>query len=235
MKRIVDKILDFFLPRFCFHCWRKLEKETGFLCEDCWQKIIFNRDACCPYCGRALGASIAPHACSSCVELQPLFHQGISLFAFTQVGRSFIHTLKYHHGTYLAKDLQRLLEHEKERLIGLKNAVFVPVPLHFLRQWKRGYNQSEVIARALAAHCEGTCKQLLKRKTNTRSQTSLTRAERKRNVEGAFKLNVKKIDSETLYVLVDDVFTTGATLNACAQVLHAAGAKDVRVFTLAHG
>lgn len=235
MKRIVDKVLDFFLPRFCFHCRRKLQEEIGFLCEDCWQKIIFNTGVCCPYCGRALGSSMAPHACASCVELRPLFHQGISLFAFTQVGRSFIHTLKYHNGTYLAKDLLRLLEHEKERLIALKKSVFIPVPLYFLRQWKRGYNQSEVIAKALATYCEGSCKLLLKRRTNTLSQTSLTREERKKNVEGAFRLNVKKIDPESSYVLVDDVFTTGATLNACAQVLHAAGAKDIRVFTLAHG
>lgn len=174
--------------------------------------------------------------CLNCTELNPFFDRGISLFAFRDVGRAFVHMLKYHNGTYLRGDLRRLFEHEKVRLEGLKDAVFVPVPLHFFRQWKRGYNQSDLIANALAKYVGGSVRRLLRRKRHTPSQTNLTKAERKENVKGAFDLRrFVKLDPRATYVLTDDVFTTGATLNECARTLKENGATFVRVFTLAHG
>ena len=173
--------------------------------------------------------------CQNCAELKPYFHNGISLFAFNEVGRHFIHTLKYHNGLFLKKDLQKLLLHEKEKLSQWDSPCFIPVPLHFMRQWKRGYNQSVMIAQALHHVCGGKITPILKRKINTPSQTSLTRKERKLNVKDAFMLKVKTLDVNKTYVLVDDVFTTGATLNECASVLQRHGVKDIRVFTLAHG
>jgi ComF family protein len=174
--------------------------------------------------------------CLNCTELQPFFDEGISLFAFTDVGRAFVHTLKYHNGTWLRADLQRLFVHEKVCLEDLKYAVFVPVPLHFFRKWKRGYNQSDLIANALAKHVGGQVQRLLRRKRHTPSQTSLTKAQRKENVRCAFGLRrFAKIDMRATYVLTDDVFTTGSTLNECARVLKENGATVVRVFTLAHG
>ena len=174
--------------------------------------------------------------CFNCTELQSFFDNGISLFAFTDVGRAFIHTLKYHNGTYLRGDLQRLFLHERERLRDLKGAVFVPVPLHFFRKWKRGYNQSDLIANVLAKHVGGQVQRLLRRKRYTPSQTSLTKAQRKENVRSAFGLRrFAKIDPQATYVLTDDVFTTGSTLNECARVLKENGATAVRVFTLGHG
>ena len=135
----------------------------------------------------------------------------------------------------MKKDLQKLLLHEREKLLTWEQPCFVPVPLHFLRKWKRGYNQSAIICQALQRVYGGEIMPILKRKINTPSQTSLTRKERKLNVKGAFMLNVKTFDKNKTYVLVDDVFTTGATLNECASVLYQHGAKDIRVFTLAHG
>lgn len=232
---IRQALLDCFFPRFCIACQQPIFKKSPmYLCESCFQKIVFNRGYCCYHCGRAMGTE-RDSICMNCAELKPYFKEGISLFAYNSVERSFIHALKYHYGSYLKKDLYLLLEHELERLKALKSAIFVPVPLHFLRQWKRGYNQSEWIAKALQKCCGGEILSLLKRKVNTPSQTSLTRSERKKNVENAFTLAKKTIDPKKTYVLVDDVFTTGATLNACAKVLHKEGAQNIRVFTLAHG
>lgn len=260
-----DVLLDFFFPRDCFYCKKPLNsRQKGFVCNACFEKFIFNRGVCCRCCGRALmteamsGESdeMVPETASSrfnsvpeppadvtegvrcinCTELQPFFDNGISLFAFTDVGRAFIHTLKYHNGTYLRGDLQRLFMHEAERLEDLKGAVFVPVPLHFFRKWKRGYNQSDLIANALAKYVGGKVRRLLRRKRHTPSQTSLTKAERKENIKNAFGLRrFAKIDPQATYVLTDDVFTTGSTLNECARVLQENGATVVRVFTLAHG
>ena len=232
---IGQSLLDVFFPRFCIACQQPIFKKSPmYLCEECFAKIVFNRGGCCYHCGRAMGTE-HDSICMNCAEIKPCFKEGISLLAYNTIERSFIHALKYNYGSYLKKDLLLLLEHEADRLESLKNATFVPVPLHFLRNWKRGYNQSEWIAKALQRYCGGEILSLLKRKINTPSQTSLTRSERKKNVENAFTLAKKTIDPEKTYVLVDDVFTTGATLNACAKVLHENGAQHIRVFTLAHG
>ncbi len=232
--KCLHSLLDIFFPRHCLNCQQNLSAdENGFICPSCFHNFVFNPRSACYHCGRFMGTTHET-VCQNCLELQPYFKQGISLFAFNNLGRQFIHTLKYHHGTYLEKDISKLLEHEQHRLTHFKNACFVPVPLHFSRLWHRGYNQSEIIAKALQKHCHGHFAKLLIRKNNTRSQTSLTRNERKKNVENAFKLKVKNIDVQILYVLVDDVFTTGATLNECAKMLHLQGAKRISVFTLAH-
>ena len=263
---LFDVLLDFVFPRDCFCCKKPLNsRQKGFICDECFEKFIFNRGVCCRCCGRALmteavqgesgkdgnktehfhdqNVASEPQIvvtegarCLNCAELQPFFDKGISLFAFTDVGRAFVHTLKYHNGTWLRADLQRLFMHEKARLVDLKGAVFVPVPLHFFREQKRGYNQSDLIANALAKYVGGRVQRLLRRKRHTPSQTSLTKAQRKENVRGAFGLRrFAKIDLQATYVLTDDVFTTGSTLNECARVLKESGATVVRVFTLGHG
>ncbi len=232
---ILERVLDFFYPRFCICCKHPIHLPTlGYLCDRCFKSIVFNNTTCCACCGRAMGTQEGT-ICQNCAELKPYFHNGISLFAFNEVGRHFIHTLKYHNGLFLKKDLQKLLLHEKEKLSQWDSPCFIPVPLHFMRQWKRGYNQSVMIAQALHHVCGGKITPILKRKINTPSQTSLTRKERKLNVKDAFMLKVKTLDVNKTYVLVDDVFTTGATLNECASVLQRHGVKDIRVFTLAHG
>lgn len=232
---IKNLLLDIFFPRFCIACGQLiLQKSPMYLCGECFRKIVFNHGQCCLHCGRAMGTQ-QESICLNCAELKPYFKGGVSLFTFNTIGRSFIHALKYHSGSYLKKDLLLLFKQGNERLRTFKNASFVPVPLHFLRRWKRGYNQSEWIAKALKLYCGGEILPLLKRKINTSSQTSLTQNERKKNVKNAFMLANKTIVPEKMYVLVDDVFTTGATLNACAKVLHENGAQQIRVFTLAHG
>ena len=253
---LFDALPDFFFPRDCFYCGSTLDgSRKGFICDACFEKIVFNRGICCTCCGRRLmtedamrsdddrlvgsdAETIVPATvrCVNCTELNPFFDSGISLFAFKDVGRAFIHTLKYHNGTYLRGDLQRLFMHEKERLKSLQGCIFVPVPLHFFRQWKRGYNQSDLIADALVRCVGGKVQRLLRRSRHTPSQTNLTKAERKENIRNAFcPRRSAKIDPHATYVLTDDVFTTGATLNECARVLKENGATVVRIFTLAHG
>ena len=232
---ILERLLDFFYPRFCIYCKQPIHAPTqGYLCEHCFSEIVFNDAICCACCGRSLGTHEGA-ICQNCAELKPYFHNGISLFAFNDIGRHLIHTLKYHNGVFLKKDLIKLMLHEREKLSAWKHFCFVPVPLHFMRKWKRGYNQSYIISQALQRVCGGEIVSVLKRKINTPSQTSLTRQQRKLNVKDAFTLNVKTLDLNKTYVLVDDVFTTGATLNECASVLWQHGVEDIRVFTLAHG
>jgi len=107
--------------------------------------------------------------------------------------------------------------------------VVVPVPLHWRRRRQRGFNQAEALVRSLGQPWQDA----LRRRRSTRSQTDLQAAQRHRNVRDAFVLRRRASVSGRLVLLVDDVATTGATLEACARVLRAAGAREVRALTVA--
>jgi len=126
----------------------------------------------------------------------------------------------------------------KHYLEYIENTILVPVPLHPTRLRERGFNQSEHIAKMLANCGSENIKveSLLTRRQYTQSQTSLNRSERYQNVKNAFTLAPDAVLASTKpYVLIDDVFTTGSTLNACAHVLRAAGVHQIKVATIGHG
>ena len=179
------------------------------------------------------GSQVCPH----CVELDPCFDEGKALFLAKGPGRSLIHELKYKGGSYLFEDVAQLLGsniHFRDYLFG---GVLVPVPLHPAKFRERGYNQSDRIAAALAREVsECRVENLLKLVKYTQSQTRLNREARDKNVKNAFALksDAVVVHGDT-YILIDDVFTTGSTLNACAAVLRKAGASNIKVATLGHG
>jgi ComF family protein len=112
--------------------------------------------------------------------------------------------------------------------------VLVPVPLHPRRRRERGFNQSELVAAALAARTAlSVCAGALVRRKDTAPQAGLTAAERRRNVAGAFAVRQRPRIAGQVVVLVDDVWTTGATARACARILREAGAREVRLLSLA--
>ena len=119
----------------------------------------------------------------------------------------------------------------------LAGAVLVPVPLHPLRKWKRTFNQCELIAGELAQRVPNCRMQvLLQRKRWTGSQTRLSRQQRRRNMRDAFALKRgARVDPSLRYVVVDDVFTTGATLNACCATLRNCGVANLDILALGHG
>ncbi len=139
---------------------------------------------------------------------------------------------------YVLKDLARMVNRSKHYRTFLEQTILVPVPLHPVKLRERGFNQSERIARILV-NCTGNSaqmEQLLVRTQYTQSQTHLNRSKRYQNVKNAFALARNAVlDSEKVYTIVDDVFTTGSTLNACARVLCKAGAKHLQVATIGHG
>ncbi len=186
-----------------------------------------------PFFGLVLGARDCPH----CRELQPLFSEGRSLLVLKGPVRQLVYTLKYHAGRHIMADLGRLMGANSHFIRFLKDARLVPVPLHPRKQRERGFNQSLLIAREMAAAADGArVADILTRLRDTPSQTRMDRSLREKNVKNAFALKRGGvIDGKVRYVLVDDVFTTGATLNACAAVLRRAGAARVDVATFGHG
>ncbi|MDR2396832.1 MAG: ComF family protein [Puniceicoccales bacterium] len=238
MHALWTSVLDFFFPRFCLHCHQRIQlTQEGFICDLCAKEFVLSDGACCQRCGRPMLPE-AEHnlVCADCLETNPSFQFGITLFPYKGIGREFIQLLKYKNGQFLKSNLQALFKKFILKLSAFQGSTFVPVPLHYFRRWQRGFNQSEWIANLLSRHCQGKVKNALIRQRYTQSQTHLTREERKVNVSNVFSLKKRDVcNPHVHYVLVDDVFTTGATLNACASTLRKGGAQRISIFALAHG
>jgi ComF family protein len=174
--------------------------------------------------------------CGRCRRQLSPFAQGASLGPFEGPLRSLLHALKYEGRRRAARQLGEALAGEPgvRRLLAA-DARLLPVPLHPARRRARGFNQAELLARALARHAAGcdVVTGVLARHRDTPSQTGLGAAQRRRNVRGAFAVRRPSLVAGRRLVLVDDVFTTGATARECARALHAADAREVCLITAA--
>jgi len=239
LKPLVRPFLEVFFPRSCVHCGDAVEgSDYEFLCAGCSRELYLSRSPSCTTCGFPFfGLLAGPRVCPHCIELDPLFDEGKTLFLAKGPGRGLIHELKYKSGFYVLRDVKRMMERSPGYLSYLEGAVLVPVPLHATKLRERGFNQSERIARILAqaSRAEGV-QNLLERPVFTKTQTRLSRSARQQNVKNAFALAADAVViPELQYILIDDVFTTGSTLNACAAVLREAGAQQIKVASLGHG
>ena len=208
-------LLDVFYPPLCTCCQKHLISAALFLCPACRQQIT-------PFNG-GLDKALAGRS----------FDQLYILFEYGPVIRELIHLLKYKH--YLS--LCRLFAREAgDRFSGLRAenyTAIVPVPLHRTRLRERGYNQSEELARALAAEFDIRLKsERLLRSRHTSSQTKKSRQQREDNMKDAFICR-GTLRGERL-LLVDDVVTTGSTIESCIRILRKAGAVRVDVLAVAH-
>jgi ComF family protein len=178
-----------------------------------------------------------PRVCPHCAELDPLFDKGKTLFLAKGPARSIIHALKYQSGFYALEDVKAMIARAPYYKNYFDGGILVPVPLHSTKERERGFNQSLMIAKSLSeATASKDLQNLLVRTLYTQTQTQLSRAARYQNVKNAFALasDAVVIPNQT-YILIDDVFTTGSTLNSCAAVLLEAGATQIKVATLGHG
>lgn len=217
-------LLDLLYPPRCPGCGRL----GSVLCDACQARIEAPPRPACPRCGQP-GASDA--LCPTCLKT-PSHIDGIAAAAvFAHPLRDAIHDLKYNNNRSLAEPLGRLMA-AAWQAHGLPADRIVPVPLHPGRQAERGYNQSALLARVLAQTVGMPLdERVLIRQRPTQHQVGLGRAERQQNVAGAF--SCRDDLSGQRVVVIDDVCTTGSTLEACAEALKAAGATTVWGFTLA--
>jgi ComF family protein len=231
LRRWATTCLDLIFPPACAACGR-----YGFrICPECAQQVQPVPSTICERCGRVQPARIAK--CSSCVaEPQPVLQQVRAAGLHVEPLRRFIHLLKYEHRPDLAPDLARYLAaclagDEWQALRGRFDAI-APVPLHADRRRQRGYDQAALLAEGLSSRTGIPLRlDLLERVHFTRVQVGLNAAERRANVKDAFAATAPCARLHVL--LIDDVYTTGATLAACAQALHAGGAALVCGLTLA--
>jgi ComF family protein len=233
-RSILDPLLAVVFPSFCVVCRSVLgEFSRGPLCAACFEALPRHRDALCS-CGIPLAGRAAP-PCGRCRRNLTPFDRGASLGPYEGSLRTVLHALKYTRRRRLAARLADALlaEPAVQGLLG-PDALLVAVPLHPRRRRERGFNQSELIARALGRRTGlPVLTRALTRRRDTPPQAGLSAAERRRNVAAAFATRACPALCGRTVILVDDVLTTGATARACAAALRRAGAAAVRVLTVA--
>lgn len=190
----------------------------------------------CALCGFPFEYEVGEHAlCGVCLEKAPPYDKGWAVLRYDEAAKALVSKLKYADKTHLAPYLGRLMAAQgREALEGAE--LLIPVPLHWRRMLTRRYNQSLLLAREVSkASGISLLPDALKRKRHTPPQASLSRKERLDNVRGAFAATDqgKAAMKGKTVVLIDDVMTTGATIEACCKTIKRAGAKEVRVLTLA--
>jgi len=232
--------LDIVFPRGCIHCGGLVEAgNLRHLCAQCAKTLFVVKPPHCSTCGHPyFGETEVNRSCPHCQELEPEFSEGKTAILLKGPGRSIIHALKYHHGLHVIPDIVNLMQAAPGYIEYLADAVLVPVPLHPRKLRERGYNQSLVLAEcaAKASGARTRVEILLRRIVDTESQTFYDRKTRQKNLKNAFALaDGAAINARQRYILVDDVFTTGSTLNACAAVLRRAGVKTLDALTFGHG
>jgi ComF family protein len=226
-------LLDLVLPRACSVCERLLDRgDTGLVCGRCWARLPIMASPRCERCGHPTYAE----KCRWCELLPPYVRAARSVaWATGEVGLGVVHALKYHGWYRVADEMSRRMARLDWPLdVVEERCAIVPVPLSRKRERQRGYNQSEQLARPLAAAWQlPVWSDVLARTRHTETQTRLTPGDRLRNVSGAFRAasSARSVLRGAHVVVVDDVVTTAATLNACAAALCDGGARVVSFVT----
>jgi len=231
-KTIKDLIFNLIFPVECLSCG----KEDYFLCPNCLEKIPLVDRFTCFVCNKPSFYGEVHQVCKRKTKLDGLvyatdYKNNIVNKAIKQFKYNSIKDL----GKALASLMIKLIENsELKKFFEANNFILVPIPLFFFRQKKRGFNQAEVLANEIANYFKWPIEtKLLKRIKPTESQTKLKKEQRKRNILNVFKVENKGFLLNKNIILVDDVFTTGATLNEAAKVLKENGAKKIWGLTLA--
>lgn len=229
-----ERVLNLALPHQCPLCHVPLEHQG--MCAPCWADLTFITSPACARCGYPFGFRTSTEAslCGACLQESPPFDQSRSVFVYTNTSKKLLFAFKHGRRLMLAPLLVRwLLARGNGFFEGVD--MLIPVPLHWSRLWKRRFNQSALLAQAMGDALDITCyPTLLKRVRPTPSQGHMTPVQRFENVQGAFRLSKegKKLIQGKTVLLIDDVYTTGATVKTCAKTLRQAGAKKVKVLTL---
>ena len=228
-------LLDAALPPLCLGCG-EIVGETGSLCTTCWAGFVFIAPPHCARCGDPFSADVGESAlCGSCLARPPRYRRARAVVAYDQRSRRLVLPLKHGDRTDMARAYGRWMARSGAEMFGDADLV-APVPLHWRRLLTRRYNQSALLARAVAREAGRVLvPDLLSRVRWTGSQAGLRARERRRNVRRAFAVTPRwmaRVKGAGV-VLVDDVLTTGATVDACTRVLLAAGARHVDILTLA--
>lgn len=237
--KLLPQLLDYIYPPSCHLC--QVTTSGGkYLCVDCREASERVASPLCSTCGEAYDGKIAESpTCPNCHSLSFHFDFARAALKNTNSNHQLIVDFKYLKQFHLATELAHFCAETlrtDSRFATLPTPALVPIPLHWKRRWKRGFNQAEELAKAITNLTEIPTHHCLRRIRNTKTQTRLARKERLSNLKGAFIF--RKIPSHfRSAILIDDVFTTGSTADACAAELkkHAPQLENIVVLTALRG
>jgi ComF family protein len=237
MRFHVERLLQFLLPSQCHCCEKFLEEGQQGICPDCLSKIRWIEPPLCTLCGVPFPSrEIKNHLCGACLTRRKYFTIARALGYYEGPLRETIHRWKYEEKSYLTNFFGEKLAEGFQRYWDFESFdLLIPVPLHPHRLRERGFNQALLLVKELNRRTQiRYSKKLLQKKRLTTPQVHLSGGEREKGVRGSFHIQREEEVEGKSILLVDDVYTTGATVNECAKVLLKAGAERVDVLTLAH-
>jgi competence protein ComFC len=218
----LSALADLFYPERCVGCERRA---SDVLCRTCFDALPRVGSPVCGRCG--LPTAFATFVCEECKNVDFGFQSARAPLKYDGIGKQVVHALKYRG---YKRVVGRLAAPLMLQVVGEDHFdAVVPVPLHSSRLRKRGFNQAELLARGVAEKMKATVSDTLEVVRSTRDQVELSAAQRRANVAGAYTAT-KPLRGKIL--LIDDVFTTGATMSACAGTMVRAGAKEVHALSL---
>ncbi|MDP8247564.1 MAG: ComF family protein [Candidatus Tritonobacter lacicola] len=232
-------VINLVYPANCPVCGAGLSPfEDSPLCPDCLRETCFIRGRACAGCGLPLPEALPAgdgFLCGECRMTRRYFFRAISAFVYEGPVKELIHVFKYSGRAYLAGFFAAAIaDAMKGRVEVSGEEVVVPVPIHRARLRGRGYNQAGEIARRLAGLLGLKVElKVLRRLTQPAFQVGLTRSQRRENIKGCFRVADRRTVKNRRFFLVDDVYTTGSTLDECSRVLLRAGAESVIAITAA--
>jgi len=241
MKNPLSLLIDIIYPPRCLMCrkfspYDEISSTSNYLCSDCSADLNPITNPLCTVCGVPFSSPKGEnHLCENCIRKKPYYELARAPYLYSGKLKNAIQRFKYNSETHLNTSLGGLLLNFVQKIFHkLNEYIIIPVPLHKRKLRERGYNQSLLLAKSLSRNLDVRLDYLsFTRKRYTLNQAGLRRKERKTNVKNAFSvMDIKAVEDRKI-LLIDDVFTTGYTLNECARTLKKSGAAEVICITLA--
>lgn len=233
---LLKALVDFLFPPLCHIC-RTFIPDAGplHICPSCREQLRPISHPLCQVCGIPFIGAGSDHPCGDCLKKTPAFDVARAGFVYEGHCRELIHAFKYQNKHHLRRPLALLvLESLTEFTAAHRPDVIVPVPLHVKRLRSRGFNQAVLLGELLAVEWQLPLeRRVLRRVRWTEPQISLSAEERRENVKGAFAVADKSAVAGKRVLIVDDVLTTGSTVEECSRMLKCAGAVNVAAVTVA--
>jgi len=239
-KDLLQTVLDFIYPRRCPICGDIAIPRGELACEECRSVLKAISEPRCKKCSKPIENEEKEY-CLDCETKKHHYTKGFALWIYDSVMKKSLADFKFHgRQEYAAFYAEEFIKYYEQSFKQLALDVLVPIPIHKQKQLERGYNQAEILAKELGKKLNITVlSRLLQRDKNTLPQNKLNNKERLRNLEKAFSISQKELEAYSMPIkkvmLVDDIYTTGSTMEACTNILLKSGVEEVYFFSVCIG
>lgn len=234
----LESFLELLYPEknTCFIC-DDYDENIGdkYICQNCYSTLEKNTGNLCEICSKLLDDTSSSMCCNECKNTKRYFVSAKSPLKYSSTVKKLIYDYKYYDKAYYYKMFGNILLEYIESNNYKNYDLITSVPLHRSKLNKRGYNQSKLIAKYLSSHLNIKYVRCLKRIRKTDVQNTLSKKERKINIDGAFSIVNKHIIKQKKILIIDDIYTTGSTIDECSKILVNNGAKNIYALTIARG